>query len=84
MSIANANCEFLYRDIGKNGRVSDVGVIDNTKFYEKLLHEELNLPLPRKPDNSTSDMPYMFVGDEAFALYKDLQKPFSQKQLTNE
>ena len=44
----------------------------------------LKLPLPRKPDNSTSDLPYVFVGNEAFALRKDLLKPFSQKQLTNE
>jgi hypothetical protein len=29
-----------------DGRVSDGGVIENTKFYEKLLHEEINLPLP--------------------------------------
>jgi hypothetical protein len=56
----------------------------NYEFYEKLLHEELNLPLPRKPDKSASDLPYVFVGDEAFALCKDLLKPFSQKQLTNE
>ena len=71
MSIANANYEFLYCDIGTNGRVSDGGVIENTKFYEKRLHEELNLPLSRKPDNSTSGLPYVFVGDEAFALRKD-------------
>ena len=62
MSIANANYEFLYCDIGTNGRVSDGGVIENTKFYEKLLHGELNLPLPRKPDNSTSDLPYVCRG----------------------
>jgi hypothetical protein len=48
------------------------------------LHEERNLPLPRKRDESTSDLPYVFVGDEAFALRKDLLKPSSQKQLTNE
>jgi hypothetical protein len=77
MSIANANYEFLYCDIGMNSRVSDGGVIENTKFYEKLMHEEFNLPLPRKSDNSTSDLPYVFVGDEAFALRKDSLKPFS-------
>jgi len=32
MSIANANYEFLYSDIGTNGRVSDGGVIENSKF----------------------------------------------------
>jgi hypothetical protein len=57
------------------------GVTENTKFYEKLLHEELNLPLPRKPDNGTSDLPYVFVGDEALALRKDLLKSFSQNSL---
>jgi len=39
MSVANANYEFLYCDVGTNGRVSDGGVIENTKFYEKLLHK---------------------------------------------
>ena len=82
--IANANNEFLYCNIGTNGRVSDGGVIENTKFYEKLLHEEPNLPLPRKPDKNTSDVPYVFVGDEAFALCIDSLKPFSKKQITNE
>jgi hypothetical protein len=70
--------------ITKCNSVSDGGVIENPKFYEKLLHEEIHLPLPRKPDNSTRDLPYVFVGDEAFALCKDLLKPFSQKHLTNE
>jgi hypothetical protein len=76
MSIANANYKLMYYDIGTNGRVLD-GVIGNTKFYE-----ELNLPLLRKADNSTSDLPYVFVGDKAFALRK--YEPFSQNQLTNE
>ena len=83
-SIANANYEFLCCDIGTNGRVSVGWVTENTKFYEKLLNEELNLSLPRKPDNGTSDLAYLFLGDEAFALRKDLLKSFSQKQLTNE
>ena len=84
VSIANANYAFLYCDIATNGRVSDGGVMDSTKLYEKLFHEELNLPLARKTDNSTSYLPYVFVGDEAFALRKDLLKPVCQKQLTNE
>jgi hypothetical protein len=74
MSIANASYEFIYCDIGTNGRVLDDGVTGNNKFYE-----ELNLPLPRKPDNSTSDLPHVFVGDEAFALRKYLPKPISVK-----
>ena len=79
MSIANAHYEFLYCDVRRNVRNWD-GFIENTKFYEKLLHQELSLPLRRKPDSSTIDLPFVYVGDEAFALRKDLLKPlFTQK-----
>jgi hypothetical protein len=44
----------------------------------------MNLSLPRKPDNSTNGLPFVFVGDEAFALPKDLLKPFGLKLLTSE
>jgi hypothetical protein len=84
MAIANANYEFIYCDIGRNGRVSDGGVIENTTFYNKLLNGNLNLPSRRKPEGATNELPYVFVGDEVFALSKDFLKPFSQRELTNE
>ena len=48
MLVANVNYEFLHCDIGTTGGVSDGGVIENTKFYEKLLHEELKTSLTKK------------------------------------
>ncbi|KAF2891088.1 hypothetical protein ILUMI_15085, partial [Ignelater luminosus] len=36
MAIANANCEFVYCDVGTNDRISDGGVIANTLLYEIL------------------------------------------------
>jgi hypothetical protein len=33
----NANKKSIYRDIGTNGRISVGGVIESTKFYEKLV-----------------------------------------------
>lgn len=42
MTIANANYEFIYYDVGTNGRVSDGGVIANTKFFERLTSKFLN------------------------------------------
>jgi hypothetical protein len=53
-------------------------VIENTELYEKLVGEHLQLP-PRKPQNGTMDLPYVFVGDEAFTLREDFLKSFSQK-----
>ena len=72
LAIANANCEFVYCDVGTNGRVSDGGVINNTKFYEKLVRNDLNIPGPRSLPNSNTVLGYIFVGDEAFAMRQDL------------
>jgi hypothetical protein len=83
MAVVNAIYEFLYCDIGTNGRISDGGVIENTKFYEYLFNDRLELPTPKKPRNGTIDL-YVFVGDEAFALRQDFLKPFSQKNLNTE
>jgi hypothetical protein len=44
----------------------------------------LELPPPKIPRNGTIDLPYVFVGDEAFALRQDFLKPFSQKNLNTE
>lgn len=84
MAIANANYEFIYCDVGTNGRVSDGGVINNTIFYSKLTHNKLNIPKSEPVTNSTRTLNYVFVGDEAFAMRPDLLKPFSRASLSNE
>lgn len=73
MAIVDANLEFIYVDVGPNGRVSDGGVIENTLFYEKLLSGNLNLP---KKEDNISGLDFVFIGDEAFALKTDFLKPF--------
>lgn len=50
LCVANAYYGFIYCDIGPSGRFSDERVTECTKFYEKLMREKLNPPLPRKPD----------------------------------
>lgn len=82
MAIANANYEFIYCDVGTNGRVSDGGVINNTIFYEKLINGELHIPTQNDEDSSGNDLPYVFVGDDAFSMRPDLIKPFSRAVLT--
>lgn len=84
LALANANYEFLMCDVGTNGRVSDGGVLNNTKFGQALVDEELKIPNPSIPAHSTTCLPYVFIGDEAFALRKDFLKPFTQKDLTQE
>ncbi|CAI6373664.1 unnamed protein product [Macrosiphum euphorbiae] len=51
MAIVNANYEFVICDVGTNGRVSDGGIINSTKFYKNLQSETLNLPKAENPYN---------------------------------
>ncbi|XP_050307342.1 uncharacterized protein LOC126747932 [Anthonomus grandis grandis] len=81
MALVNANYEFIYVDVGKNGRMSDAGVIEYTEFYRRLSEDALNLP-----DNTetTEHLNYVFVCDEAFALHRHILKPYPQKDLNFE
>ncbi|KAM0734487.1 Protein ANTAGONIST OF LIKE HETEROCHROMATIN PROTEIN 1 [Formica fusca] len=36
MALVNANYELIFIDVGKNGRISDGGVIECTEFYKRL------------------------------------------------
>ncbi|KAI8432788.1 hypothetical protein MSG28_013744 [Choristoneura fumiferana] len=64
MAIVDANYNFIFADIGCQGRISDGGVFRNTSFYQKLQNNELNLPndqsLPGRPQN----MPFFPSSEE--------------------
>lgn len=84
LAVVNSNYEFIMCDFGINGRISDGGVIEYSHFYWKLKHKELSIPPPRKQINSNEPLPFVFIGDEAFALRSDFLKPFSQRQLDHD
>lgn len=81
MALVNSNYEFVYVDVGKQGRLSDGGVISSTKFYDMLVKDELQFP---NNDENDEKLNFVIVGDEAFALHEHILKPFSQRNLTNE
>ncbi|GFR92459.1 protein ANTAGONIST OF LIKE HETEROCHROMATIN PROTEIN 1 [Elysia marginata] len=79
MAIANENYEFIYVHFGTNGRVSDNGVIACTSFYKMLKQGNLNLQ-----EHTPEGFPFVFVGDEAFALRLDFLKPFYSRLLNDQ
>ncbi|KAM9330909.1 putative nuclease HARBI1 [Gastrophryne carolinensis] len=81
IALVNANYEFIMVDVGRNGRVSDGGILEKTKFFSLLQSNDLCLPTN---DTTKENMNYVFVGDEAFPLHKHLMKPYPQKSLTPE
>ncbi|KAJ8891411.1 hypothetical protein PR048_003939 [Dryococelus australis] len=82
--IANANCEFVYCDVGTNDSVSNGGVINNTKLYDKLVNNDLRDPLPRSSSMSNRDVEYVFVGVIAVVMRRDLIKPYRRETLDKE
>lgn len=75
MAIAHANYEFIYVDFGRNGGIFDGGLLQKTKFFQKFKSNSLNLLSPRKSSGHSEELPYVFIGDGAFALRTDFIKP---------
>lgn len=83
MALANANKEFIIIDVGANGRVSDGGVLFYTKFWDLYSKGELDIPEPSPLPYASESFPYVFISDEAFALGKNLMKPYPQSACNN-
>ena len=73
ISVANSNYEFIYVDIGSNGRVSDGGVWRDCTLNQAIQSNRISLPDDAALPNSTKIAPFVFVGivaDDAFPLNK--------------
>lgn len=77
LAVVDASYNFIYANVGCQGRISDGGVFNNTSFKEQLDMNALHLPAHRPLPGRTHPIQYVFVGDEAFQLSVHLMKPFS-------
>lgn len=84
LAVVNAQKEFICIDVGINGKISDGGVLYYSDFGRLMQEGKLNLPGPSALPNTNELFPHVFVGDEAFALTKEIMKPFSEKTLNPE
>lgn len=80
MAICNANAEFIYVDVGKNGRVSDGGVWGNSPISAHIESGTAGLPNDAVLPNSDRSLPYIFMADDAFPLHRQIMKPFPHRQ----
>ncbi|KAJ8928126.1 hypothetical protein NQ314_019352 [Rhamnusium bicolor] len=79
MALVDSNYEFIYDDVGKQGRLSNSGAIEWTKFYQLL--KTGNLKCPPKNANVVG-LNFVIIDDESFALYPHFLRPYSQGELT--
>lgn len=81
MAIVDAQYKLTMCDFGTNGRILDGGVLRNTVFFEKPKHNKLNIPAEELVRNSSRNLPYVFVADDAFPLRTVMIKPFRPADL---
>nr|XP_042895075.1 uncharacterized protein LOC122268796 [Parasteatoda tepidariorum] len=76
-AIVDANCNFLYIDVGTNGRVADSTIFSKSTLFSALENRALCVPGPTRLLNQLNDSetPFVMVADEAFPLKSYLMKP---------
>ncbi|XP_067055962.1 uncharacterized protein [Acropora muricata] len=77
MAIAGPDYECLYADVGTNRRVSDGGVWNKCGLSQAIEDGIISLPPPKCLPNGDTEVPHVFVGDDAFALKRHMMKPYS-------
>lgn len=81
MAVIDTNYNYIFIDVGAYGKECDSNVFKETAFWKSLVNKTLNLPKPAQLEESNIDLPYIFVGDEAFALHENILRPFSGQLL---
>ncbi|XP_068213359.1 uncharacterized protein [Palaemon carinicauda] len=77
LALVDAHYNFIYVDVGCQGRISDGGVYRNSALYKKIENNALNFPKPQCLGSREKEIPYFFVGDEAFALSPNMMKGYA-------
>ena len=78
MAVVNANYQFTLVDIGNVGRQSDGGVFSASNLGFAMNSGKLPIPGPPKVSEFHKDLPYVFIGDEAFPLKPFLIRTYSR------
>ena len=81
LAICDAYYRFILIDIGDAGRHSDGGVLSNSSFGQALESGCLSLPPPRELPGTHTQVPFVFVGDEAFPLRTNMLRPYPGRNL---
>ena len=76
LAVVDASYKFIYVDIGTNGRISDGGVWDSSKFKSAIENSALNIPPEECLPGTDVSVPYVFLGDDAFPLKTYFMKPY--------
>lgn len=84
LAMVGPEYEFLFADVGMNGRNSDGGNWSQSCLKRGLEENTLNLPNATPLPGRSNPVPFVCTGDDAFPLSVYMMKPYPQKNLTLE
>jgi hypothetical protein len=78
MAVADTNYRFVYIDIGSSGKDCDSTIFKQSTLWTSIQTNMLELPSERPPSvTECPNVPYFFfLGDEGFALNRNILQPF--------
>lgn len=76
-ALVDANYNFIFADVGCQGRISDGGIFKHSQLWKKIQDKSLSFPEPKVLPGREKLVPYVILGDEAFALHENVMKPYS-------
>lgn len=76
LALVDAQYKFIAVDIGSYGREGDAGTFLKSNLGKRILSEQYNLPDPARIPETDLIQQHVILGDEAFALHKNLMKPY--------
>lgn len=77
MAAVDADYNFIFADVGCQGRISDGGVFKESTLYKNISGNTLKLPPPKKLSGRHMEIPFFFAADSAFALAEHVMKPYA-------
>ena len=75
MALLDADCKFIWADLGSTESASDALIYNNSENKELSEDETIRFPAPDSLPNDYQYIPYFFTGDDAFALQDTMRKP---------
>ena len=84
MAVAGPDHEYMYADVGNNGRVSDGGVWNKCSLSQAIDDGTISLPPPKCLPFGRTEVPHVFVCNDAFALKPHMMKPYPQQCLSDD
>lgn len=79
MAICDANSEFMYVDVSRNGRMSYGSVWDNSPMSAHIANGTAGLPDDAALPRSERSLPFVFVADDAFPLQLHIRRHFPHR-----